>query len=42
MLLIALKLAQKGYVFETGKLIISGDTKDLLDNEYVKRAYLGR
>jgi branched-chain amino acid transport system ATP-binding protein len=39
---IALKLASKGYVFETGKLIISGDTKDLLDNEYIKRAYLGR
>jgi len=39
---IALKLAHKGYVFETGKLIISGDTKDLLNNEYVKRAYLGR
>ena len=39
---IGLKLASKGYVFETGKLIISGDTKDLLDNEYVKRAYLGR
>jgi len=39
---IALKLAHKGYVFETGKLILSGDTKDLLNNEYVKRAYLGR
>ena len=39
---VALKLASKGYVFETGKLIISGDTKDLLDNEYVKKAYLGR
>ena len=39
---VALKLARKGYVFETGKLIISGDTKDLLDNEYVKKAYLGR
>ncbi len=39
---IALKLAQRGYVFETGTLVISGDTKDLLDDEYVKRAYLGR
>ena len=35
---IALKLARKGYVFETGKLVISGDTKDLLDNEYVKKS----
>jgi branched-chain amino acid transport system ATP-binding protein len=39
---IALKLAQRGYVFETGNLVLSGDTKDLLDDEYVKRAYLGR
>ena len=39
---IALKLAHRGYVFETGKLILSGETKDLLSNDYVKRAYLGR
>lgn len=39
---IALKLAHRGYVFETGNLIICGNAKDLLDNEYVKRAYLGR
>jgi branched-chain amino acid transport system ATP-binding protein len=39
---IALKLAHRGYVFETGNLVISGDTKDLLDDQYVKRAYLGR
>ncbi len=39
---IALKLAKRGYVFETGNLILYGETKDLLDNDYVKRAYLGR
>ncbi|RPJ07666.1 MAG: ABC transporter ATP-binding protein [Deltaproteobacteria bacterium] len=39
---IALKIAHKGYVFETGNLILSGATKDLLSNDYVKRAYLGR
>jgi branched-chain amino acid transport system ATP-binding protein len=39
---IALKVAHKGYVFETGNLIVSGDTEALLGNEYVKRAYLGR
>jgi len=39
---IALKLAKRGYVFETGNLILCGETKDLLDNEYVRRAYLGR
>jgi branched-chain amino acid transport system ATP-binding protein len=39
---IALRLAQEGYVFETGKMILSGETKDLLTNDYVKRAYLGR
>ena len=39
---IALKLAHRGYVFETGNLIMSGEAKDLINNEYVKRAYLGR
>jgi len=39
---IALILAHRGYVFEAGTLAICGETKDLLDNEYVKRAYLGR
>ncbi|HZK42408.1 MAG TPA: ATP-binding cassette domain-containing protein, partial [Clostridia bacterium] len=38
---IALTLASRGYVLETGRITMEGDTKDLIDNEEVKRAYLG-
>jgi branched-chain amino acid transport system ATP-binding protein len=39
---IALKIARKGYVLETGNIVLSGETKDLLSNEYIKKAYLGQ
>ncbi len=38
---LALALAQKGYVLETGKIVLSGPSKELLANEGVKKAYLG-
>ncbi len=38
---IALTLASRCYVLETGKITMEGDTADLIDNEAVKRAYLG-
>jgi len=38
----ALKLADRGYVLETGKVILDGLAADLLDNAEVKRAYLGK
>lgn len=38
---LALELAQRGYVIETGQIILSGTTRELLSNEYVKNAYLG-
>jgi branched-chain amino acid transport system ATP-binding protein len=38
---LAFAVAQKGYVLETGKIVLEGDTKDLVNSEYVKRAYLG-
>ncbi len=38
---LALRLAEKGYVLETGKIVLEGDSKDLLHSEYVKKAYLG-
>lgn len=38
---IALTLASRGYVLETGKITMEGDTDDLIVNEAVKRAYLG-
>lgn len=37
----ALKVAHKGYVLETGKLIASGSSHDLLNDPKVKEAYLG-
>lgn len=38
---LALALAQKGYVMETGNIVLQGEAKELRDNENVKRAYLG-
>ena len=37
----ALQIATRAYVLETGKIIMSGEGKALLDNEEVKKAYLG-
>jgi branched-chain amino acid transport system ATP-binding protein len=38
----ALKIADRGYVMETGKIILEQDAASLLQNQEVKRAYLGR
>ena len=38
----ALAIADRGYVLETGKVIIQGPAEDLLANRDVQRAYLGR
>ena len=37
----ALSIADRGYVLETGRIVLEGNAKDLLDNEQVKKAYLG-
>ena len=37
----ALKVADKGYVLETGKIVLSGKASDLLEDDAVKKAYLG-
>ena len=37
----ALNLADKGYVLESGKVSLQGNAKDLLNDEHVKTAYLG-
>jgi branched-chain amino acid transport system ATP-binding protein len=39
--MLALTLAQHGYVLETGSLVIQGKAQDLLRDEGVKKAYLG-
>jgi branched-chain amino acid transport system ATP-binding protein len=38
----ALKIANRGYVLETGRVILEGGAEDLLANRDVQRAYLGR
>ena len=38
----ALKLADRGYVLETGKIIMEGPSAELAENAEVKRAYLGK
>jgi len=38
----ALKMAHRGYVLETGKMILEGTTAELLENKDVQRAYLGK
>ena len=38
----ALSLAHRGYVIETGNLVLQGKCHDLLDDERVKKAYLGQ
>ncbi len=37
----ALKIANRAYVLETGKIKLSGSAKDLLANDAVRKAYLG-
>ncbi len=38
---IALGIANRGYVLETGEIVLTGEGKKLLDNPQVKAAYLG-
>ena len=38
----ALKMANRGYVIETGRLILEGTAAELLQNKDVQRGYLGR
>lgn len=37
----ALKLAERAYVIENGSIVLTGTGKELLNNEYVKKAFLG-
>lgn len=38
----ALKIADRGYVLETGTLMLEGTAKELLENQDIQRAYLGK
>lgn len=37
----ALELAHRAYLLETGKIVLEGEGTSLLDNSYIKTAYLG-
>ena len=38
---LALSIANRGYILETGRVVMDGDAEKLADNEEVKKAYLG-
>jgi branched-chain amino acid transport system ATP-binding protein len=38
----ALSIAHRGYVLQTGEVVLSGTARSLLDNEMVQKAYLGQ
>ena len=37
----ALSIADRAYVLETGKIVIEGNAKELLNNDSIRAAYLG-
>jgi branched-chain amino acid transport system ATP-binding protein len=37
----ALSISHRGYVLENGRIVLEGTSRELMDNEEVKRAYLG-
>lgn len=37
----ALSIANRAYVLETGKIVLEGDAEEMLNNDSVKKAYLG-
>lgn len=38
----ALKIADIGYIMETGRITLKGEGKDLVNNDEIKKAYLGK
>ena len=39
---VSLSIADRGYVLSTGRLVLEGNAADLLQNENLRKAYLGR
>ena len=37
----ALSIANRAYVLETGKVLMEGNAHELMDNDEVRKAYLG-
>ncbi|HEX9616219.1 MAG TPA: ABC transporter ATP-binding protein [Anaerolineales bacterium] len=38
---VALQIADRGYVIQTGEIVLTGSAEDLRENEMIRRAYLG-
>ena len=38
----SLNIADRGYVLETGRLVLEGTSEELLNNKDIQRAYLGK
>ena len=38
---LALRMADRGYVMETGRIVLAGAARELMTNDHVRRAYLG-
>lgn len=38
---LALEIAQQAYVIETGRIVMSGNAKDIANNEDIRKSYLG-
>ena len=38
---LALSMADRGYVLESGRLVISGKSNELIDSDKVKKVFLG-
>ena len=39
---VSLSIADRGYVLQTGQVVLSGPARELLENEDLKKAYLGK
>jgi len=37
----ALNIADRAYVLETGRIVAGGDAKELMNDDAIRRAYLG-
>ena len=37
----ALSISDRAYVLETGNIVLSGDAKDMMNNDSIRKAYLG-
>ena len=39
---LALSIANRGYVLESGRMVINGNSKDLINNNEVTKIFLGK